>query len=433
METEWMVSRVKLYQSWHEHPDWKAAQLAQAVERSVSWAKKWLKRFREQQPLKAAVFQSRSHRPKKLSPSVDPLVVEAILGLRDSLPEHYHRRAGAELILYHLHRDERLKAGGYWLPRSSKTIRRILKAHGRIQPKTVIVHVPIERPAPMVEWELDFAETRQVGGENGAEFLVVIDRGSSILVHTEAKSAFHAHTALQSIAKLLLLKGLPQRLRFDRDSRLFGAWTRDSYPSPLVRFLHCLGIEPVVCPPRRPDLKPFVERVIRTLKEECLWVHRPEFLSAMNTQLEEYGHFYNSERPHQGLSCQNQPPYSAFPDLPTLPELPDTIDPDRWLHAYHGRVYRRRVNANGSVMIDRYRYYLGKARAGQLVAFHLDAERAVFRVQLNGQVIAQMAIQGLHTTHLSLQDYLTLMMQEAQSIEQYRLMNWAKDTRAATA
>lgn len=432
-ETERMVSRVKLYQNWRDHPDWKSEYHAQNLQRSVSWVKKWLKRFRQQQPLKAEVFQSRSRRPKRIQPSTHPIVIETILSLRDSLTEQYHRRAGAELILYHLHRDEALKAGGYWLPRCSKTIRHILKAHGRIRPKPVVLQVPVERPAAMVEWELDFAEMRQVGGENGAEFLVVIDRGTSILMHTEAREAFHADTALQSVAKLLLLKGLPQRLRFDRDSRLWGAWTRDSYPSPFVRFLRCLGIEPIVCPPRRPDLKPFVERVIRTLKEECLAVHRPEFLSAMNTQLEEYGHFYNSERPHQGLSCQNQPPYSAFPQLPTLPELPDTIDPDRWLPAYHGRVFRRRVNANGSVMIDRYRYYLGKALAGQLVAFHVEAQRQVFRVQLNGRLIAQYAIQGLHTTQLPLQDYLALMMREAQSIEQYRRLNWAKDTRATTA
>jgi transposase InsO family protein len=428
VETEWVVSRVALYQTWREHPQWSTSQLAQAVKRSVSWVKKWRNRFREQ-PLKAEVFRSRSRRPKQVKPRIHPLVVEAILSLRDSLSEQYHRRAGAKLILYHLHEDEHLKAGGYWLPRSTKTIRRILKAHGRIRPKPVVIHVPVERPAPMAEWELDFAETHQYGGEAGSEFLVVVDRGTSILVHTEARSGFHAHTALQSIAELFLLKGLPQRVRFDRDSRLFGSWTRDSYPSPLVRFLRCLGIEPVICPPRRPDLKPFVERCIRTLKDECLRVHRPNNLPLMNSQLEEFGHFYNNERPHQGLSCQNQAPYRAFPQLPALPELPEMVDPDRWLQAYHGRVYRRHVNANGSVMIDRYRYYLGKAYAGQWVAFHLDARRGMFQVQLNGRVIAQFAVQGLHTTHLPLQAYLDLMMQEAQSIEQFRLQHWAKDTR----
>jgi hypothetical protein len=97
--------------------------------------------------------------------------------------------------LYHLHEDEHLKAGGYWLPRSTKTIRRNLKTHGHIRPKPVVIHVSVERLTPIVEWELDFAKTRQYGGEADSEFLVVVDRGTSILVHTEARSCFHAHTA----------------------------------------------------------------------------------------------------------------------------------------------------------------------------------------------------------------------------------------------
>ena len=128
--------------------------------------KKWLnpqgcpvgKRFREAQPLQAELFRSRSRRPKRVRLSVPAPGVEAILSLRDSLSAQYHRRAGAKLILYHLHRDEILKASGQWLPQS---------------PKPVLIHIPLERPAPMAEWELDFAETQQVGGEEGAEFLVV--------------------------------------------------------------------------------------------------------------------------------------------------------------------------------------------------------------------------------------------------------------------
>jgi hypothetical protein len=73
---------------------------------------------------------------------------------------------------------------------------------------------------------------------------------------------------LLAVARLFNLHGLPQRLRFDRDVRLWGAWTRDSYPSSLVRFLRAVEVEPVICPPRRPDKKPFVERCIGTLKHE---------------------------------------------------------------------------------------------------------------------------------------------------------------------
>lgn len=432
MEAEWMASRLELYRLWQENPAWGARQLAATLERSLSWVKKWLKRFRETEKITGDSFRSQSRRPKKEPKGQHPWVIEAVLSLRVSLSEQYHRKAGARLILYHLHKDPALQNIKALLPRSTKTIYKILKTGGLIQPQKPIIHIPVERPAPLEEWELDFAQTAYWGGENGAEILVTIDRGTSILLQATARSRFHAHSALEGLTQLLLSQGLPQRLRFDRDARLFGSWTRDSYPSPFIRFLRCLGIEPVVCPPRRPDLKPFVERGIRTIKEECLSVLRPDHITLMNSQLDDYRHFYNTDRPHQGLSCQNQPPYTAFPTLPNLPPLPDTVDPDRWLLAYHGRVYFRRVNANGSVMIDRHRYYPGQEHKGKRLAFHLDAYQRVFKVQQDGRVIGEFEIQGLHGSAMPLQTYLKLMMDEARSIEQRRLEHWAKDLRGTT-
>jgi len=58
-----------------------------------------------------------------------------------------------------------------------------------------------------------------------------------------------------------------QRLRFDRDIRFVASWTSDSYPSALLCFLHVGGVIPVVCTPRRPDLKPMMERTVKTVKE----------------------------------------------------------------------------------------------------------------------------------------------------------------------
>jgi hypothetical protein len=40
--------------------------------------------------------------------------------------------------------------------------------------------------------------------------------------------------------------------------------------------------------------------------------------------------------PHQGLSCGNRPPHTAFPMLASLPELPPVVDPDGWLTTLDG-------------------------------------------------------------------------------------------------
>jgi hypothetical protein len=45
------------------------------------------------------------------------------------------------------------------------------------------------------------------------EFFIVVDRGTSRLVYLEAREGYNAVTALEAVARLLLLHGLPQRLR----------------------------------------------------------------------------------------------------------------------------------------------------------------------------------------------------------------------------
>ena len=98
----------------------------------------------------------------------------------------------------------------------------------------------------------------------------VVDRGTSILVSTAATEHYTAETALLAVAQLLLICRLPNKLRFDNDPRFVGNWRTDGFPSPLMRFLLCLGVEPDLVEPGKPYHKPFVERSIRTLKYECL-------------------------------------------------------------------------------------------------------------------------------------------------------------------
>jgi hypothetical protein len=88
------------------------------------------------------------------------------------------------------------------------------------------------------------------------------DSGTSRVIYLEGSSGYNAETALDAVVRLFILYGMPKRLRFDRDVRLFASWTRDSYPSPLMGLLRCFGVEDIICSPHRTDLKPFVERCI---------------------------------------------------------------------------------------------------------------------------------------------------------------------------
>lgn len=288
----------------------------------------------------------------------------------------------------------------------------ILKTAGRI-PTRVREHHPVERPEALSHWEMDF-------GQLGAafEFLTVVDRGTSILVDTQTQPHFNAETALLAVAHLLILMGLPLKLRFDNDPRFVGNWRTDGYPSPLMRFLLCLGVEPDLVEPGRPQDKPFAERSVRTLKHECLWVDPPKDWLDAASILRIYREFYNHDRAHQSLACGNRPPYVAFPNLPTLPHVPEQVDPDAWLKCFHRRVFRRRVGRNGTIAVGRQDYYVGYAQAGMRVGVLLDAEHKVFRILQGSAVMMEKEIQGLVGHTLSFQDYLKHMLVEARTTDE---------------
>jgi len=417
VETEWVLARIELYRLMREHPLWSIARLAEELGYSLSWVKKWRRRFREGRTATLALFCSRSRAPHQRHSPITPLVREVVLGLRDSLKTVYHRGVGPKPILYHLQRDPLLQGQRRTLPRSTHTLWKILREGGRI-PTRIREHQPIVRPEPMRVWELDFGLVKR-GEERWLEFLATVDAGRSILVDTQSADRFQAETALEAVARLFALHGLPQRLRLDRDTRWVGSWTNDGYPSAFVRFLLCLRVEPVICPPRRPDLKPFVERCIRTLKHECLLEQRPTNVAQADRLLTDYRHFYNTSRANQALSCQNRPPYEAFPHLPPLPQLPERVDPEGWLKSYHGRLFRRRVAANVVVDVDKYSYSVGTPYAGQLVTLRLEAQQRLFQVLHRGHVVKTLPLKGLLDEELPFQTYLAVMVKEARSIQQH--------------
>jgi putative transposase len=48
----------------------------------------------------------------------------------------------------------------------------------------------------------------------------------------------------------------------------------------------------------------FIERLWRSVKYECLYIHRFETEAEVRSGLETYFDFYNMRRPHQGLNGQ---------------------------------------------------------------------------------------------------------------------------------
>ena len=224
MEALWEFERLKLFQFVRDHPDWSSTRLAETVGHSLSWVKKWRQRFRQAKQLSLDLFQSQSRAPKTHTKQLIPVVRNAILSWREQLKDVYKRTVGSKTILYHLHHDPLLQQQAAFIPLSASTIWRVLKEGGRI-PTRLYEHHPIERPAPMEHWEMDFGQLA-----DQIEFFAVVDRGTSILVDTQTATHCNAETALLAVAKLLLFNGLPKKLRFDRDSRFLSSWAMDGLP-----------------------------------------------------------------------------------------------------------------------------------------------------------------------------------------------------------
>jgi len=271
----------------------------------------------------------------------------------------------------------------------------------------------------MTIWQVDLKDVSTVPADpegkqqHVVETLNVVDTGTSILLDAHVRADFNEETVLLAVAQTLLVYGTPAQIIFDRDPRFVGSAQGRDFPSPFVRFLLCLGIIADICPARRPDLNAFVERYHRTYGHECLQVHLPSDLERSQEVTATFKDHYNHERPNQAMTCGNQPPCVAFSSLPSLPPVPEHVDPDAWLESIHGERYARRVRADGTVTVDNQRYYIKQKLRGQRVVLMVNLFDQAFLVLHQKQVIKQVPIKGLYHGKLAFQDYLKMMSKEA--------------------
>lgn len=428
MTTSYYAERANLYRLQQVHPQWSHQQLAATLGRSREWVKKWRKRFREEVAASLPLEQvlqghgrARLHRP----PTTPAPVVERILSIRDAPPQGLRRVPGPEAIAYYLHREAEQEAEPLPVP-SCRTIYRILKAHQRIAQRQPRVTQPVERPAPLSSWQLDFKDVSTVPADpfgkqqHVVETLNVLDVGTSLLVEAQVREDFTAETALASVAQTLQTQGRPQLLTLDRDPRWVGSPHGSDFPSALVRFCACLGIQVHVCDPQHPQQNAFVERYHRTYQQECLALDRPTTLEQARQVTQTFVQHYNVERPNQALSCGNQPPRTAFPSLPNLPPLPLVVDPDHWLHALDGLHLERKVNRHGQVSVDLKLYYVSSRLAGQRVVLHLDATQRCLHVLQEDKPLKSVPLKGLVGHLLTFEQFLAFMLQQARAQQRLR-------------
>ena len=104
------------------------------------------------------------------------------------------------------------------------------------------------------------------------------------------------------------------------------------------------------------------------------------------------------------------------------------VDTDSWLIHYHRRSFRRKVKANGEVLVDRDHYYIGQKYQGQRVLVILDAHEKHLEFYVQSQLVKTKPIRKQLYGVLPLDEFVDTMLKEAES-ETQRLARKRKLTR----
>jgi transcriptional regulator with XRE-family HTH domain len=266
LEADLIAKRGALRWLAQRYPHWTHQELATALGMSRSWVSKWLARLRQTDPSDVLALHAHSRARHTPPPAIasQPAVVQRILEIRTNPPEHLQRVPGPEAILYYLHRDRALQAAGVRLPRSQTPIWKILRQAGYIATDRRRKPKPLElrQPGDEVQFDLKDASSVPADPEGKQQHVVEIanfvDAGTSIWLHQAIGTDFDAETLLEVVAQFFREHGLPAMLTFDNDPRFVGSQTGRDFPSALVRFLLCLGVEPQVIPPHQPQKNAYV-------------------------------------------------------------------------------------------------------------------------------------------------------------------------------
>lgn len=407
-----------------QHPQWTHQDLADALSMSRSWVSKWFQRLLQADADDIMALHSRTpprHTPPA-SIASQPAVVQRILEIRLAPPENLQRVPGPEAILYYVHRDPALQQAAMHLPRSQTTIWKILRQAG------CIAQDRRRKPKPL--------EPRQKGGRSSVrserwKSRAGFRRGQAAtcggdrqlrrcwhlhLVAPPGAWRFRCRSALRGGGSVFVRTWLaPDAHAFSMTPALSVALREGLSPLRLCASCSVLECNRVLIPPRRPDLNAYVERFHRSLGQECLQIHRPATLSQVAEFTEAFLAHYNQERPNQARSCGNQPPRVAYPAFPTLPAVPQTVDPDYWLVQVHKRAFARTVRAKGDLTINCQNYYVSRTLAGQRVTCWVNAAEKHFEIWQPGKLIKTIPIKGLYGKTMPFEEYVELMKREARS------------------
>ncbi|MGW6496843.1 IS481 family transposase [Nonomuraea angiospora] len=360
----------------------------------------WVRRYRDGG---LAGLADRSHRPAECPHQTAAAVEALVCELRRS-----HPRWGPQRLAYELERRDVVPVP------SLVTLYRILVRNGLVVPgarrRPRSSYARWQREAPMELWQLDI-----MGGVmliDGRELKLIsgIDDHSRFIVIAQLVTRASARAICRAFAEAMRTFGVPEEVLTDNGKQFTGRFTQPR-PSEVLfeRICRDNAIVHRLTQPRSPTTTGKVERFHQSVRRELLEEAGPfEDLAAFQAALDAWVEHYNTARPHQSLDMavpadrftpvgaaerellplRLQAILTAAPDPAPAADaaaatpkrkssdedMPVTGQPAAPAVSWPGGPveFERVVPASGNLGVAGKQFWLGPARAGQVITFWAD-------------------------------------------------------------
>jgi transposase InsO family protein len=337
---------------------------------------KWASRYRAEG---LAGLEERSRRPLSSPMRTSAEVEQEIAVIRNELAaaglDH-----GAITIQSHL--VERLTPAG--VP-SVATIHRVLIRAGLVEPQ------PRKRPkgswrrfeagAPNERWQIDFTEWAI--GIGVIKVFNIIDDHSRVLIRSRAVTEATTEQAWITFCQAGQHWGLPAGVLSD-NGLCFSGKAR-GFEVAFEANLRDAGIRPITGRAWHPQTTGKVERFQQTLKK---WLRRQPLarsLGQLQTQLDQFSHIYNEQRPHQGIGRKT--PIQRWQASQPAGPADTPLEHPVWPRPIIREV---KVTNGGTVQIDSYRVQIGAPYNGANATIVHDGLYA--SIYVNDQLVRHLHI-----------------------------------------
>jgi putative transposase len=230
------------------------------------------------------------YRPTKATPTVKPALAEPVKALIEAEPSFGYRTVAGLLGM------------------NKNTVQRIFQLKGWQVRKRAVGHrpridaLPSVAPAPDARWATDLC--RVWGGRDGwLTLALVMDCHTRQVLGWQLSRSGRATTAASALEQALIarfgtLGRVPAPFLLRSDNGL--VFTSRLY----TRLVRSYGLRQEFITPHCPQQNGMVERLIRTLKEQCAHRHRFENQHHALRVIGDWIQFYNHRRPHQALGMK---------------------------------------------------------------------------------------------------------------------------------